>query len=92
LAVEQQQRSGDPVGEIDGVVVREPGEQRGSFGLAGGGASLSAAGRDAQCLGVAASRGPVEEVADVVGGRAAAGQSEVDGVLVEIGQGGAAVV
>jgi hypothetical protein len=44
LAVEQQQCSGDPVGEFDGVVVQEPGDLGPPFVVVGGRAGVAARG------------------------------------------------
>ena len=44
LAVEQQQGAGDAVGELDGVVVQEPGDLRPAFVVGGGRAGVAARG------------------------------------------------
>jgi len=91
LAVEQQQRSGDAVGQIDGVVVQESGDLCPAFVAAAGGVAWGAAqGGDGEGFGVVSGGGPLQEVPDVVAGRPA-GQVVLDVALPEVGQGDAPV-
>src|ERR1019366_1726265 len=85
LAVEQQQAPGDSVGEVDGVVVQQPGDQSPTLVLAGGLSGVVSQGGDQKRAGMAAAGGPAEEVADRVAG-VAAGQPLVDVALAGLVQ------
>ena len=88
LAVEQQQRSGDPVGGLDGVVVQESGDLRPAFVAAGGRRSGGAAQcGDVEAVGVTAGGGPVQEVPHLIARRPAR-EVGVDVALPDVGQGG----
>jgi hypothetical protein len=69
LAVEQEQAASGPVGEVEGVVVQQPGHLCPPLVLGGSGAVVAGGGRDVQVRAVAAGCGPEQEVSRLAGSR-----------------------
>src|SRR5664280_841489 len=85
LAVAEQEGAGDPVGELDGVVVQQPGDQRPAVLGAGGWSGRSAEAWHHQGGTVAVVGSPVEEVPHRVAG-GSGGEPVVDVGLSALGQ------
>ena len=90
LAVEQEQAASGPVGEVEGVIVQQPGYLCPPLVLGGSGAVVVGGGRDVQVRAVAAGCGPEQEVSRLAGSRPGA-QPQVNVSLRACGQAGAAV-
>ena len=90
LAVAQQQAAGDAVGQLQGVVVQEPGQEFPPLVGAGGRTVVTGAGGHAQPVGVAVVGGPGEEVSDVGRGRTGGGEPGVQVARADLVQGGPA--
>ncbi len=69
LAVEQEQAASGPVGEVEGVIVQQPGYLCPPLVLASSGAVVVGGGRDVQVRAAAAGCGPEQEVSRLAGSR-----------------------
>ena len=89
LSEEQDQAACDPVGDLDAVIVQQPGHQVPALAVADRGSGAPRRAGDGERLAVPVAGGPGQEVADV-GSAGAGGEPVVDVGLAAGGQGGAA--